>query len=579
MDLRSVVTVLVFGLSAGPATAQLVTGKLVDRTTGEPLDGAFVVLVDSAGVKRGGILTNREGRYFLRAPAAGRYTIRVERIGYATSTSRPLTLSANETRVYDMAVTTQAIALEAIEVKAGQRCTVRPGSGARMAEVWDEARKALQLAVWTEQQRAVRYRMVDFERELDPATLRVLKETRTGASGYTDGSPYRSREPEDLARNGYIRTQGDSLVYFAPDAHVLLSDAFLDGHCFELRRHPERPDLIGLAFRPVHHWDQPDIEGVLWLDRSSSQLRYLEFRYTALPYPVTSSLIGGRVDFVRVSGGPWIVNSWRIRMPEVTRQHQVLGALGVNKETYQITGIHEVGGVVLDSNAGSREAGGGGAPGGSLAGVVYDSSGVVPVASVDVSLTGTGRSIRTTPNGRFEMHGLPDGRYGLRVAPRAWTLPWQPPEAGTADVRKDDTTFVRLQLPNMDAIVHSLCGQALPESTPGVVVGRVTDAAGRPVVGDTVVASWNRYETREGGGQIRAHWQASVGVTEADGWYRICGVPTGTLLRAVAVPPGAGMQQATKRLWMMEHVTPPTGLEALFKRGRILRVDLTDRSH
>lgn len=579
MDLRSVVVVVILSLNAGPAAAQLVAGKLVDRTTGEPLDGAFMVLVDSAGVKHGGILTNPEGRYFLRAPAPGRYTIRVERIGYATSTSRPLTLAAGETRVYDMAVSTQAIELDSIEVKAGQRCTVRPGSGARIAEVWDEARKALQLAVWTEQQRAVRYRMVNFERELDPETLRVLKETRTGASGYTDGSPYRSAGPEDLARNGYIRQKGDSLSYFAPDAHVLLSDAFLDGHCFELERHPDRPDLIGLAFRPVHRGNHPDIKGVLWLNRSSSQLRYLEFRYTSLPYPVTSPLIGGRVDFVRVSGGPWIVHSWRIRMPEVTRQHQVLGVLGVNKETYSIKGIREEGGEVLNVDIGTRETSLSGVPGGSLAGVVYDSSGAMPVASVDVSLTGTVRSIRTTPDGRFEVHGLPEGRYGLRVAPRNWTLPWQPPEAGTADVREGDTTFVRLQLPNAEAIVRSLCGEPLPETAPGVVFGRVMDAAGQPVVGDSVVVSWNRYDAREGGGNLRANWQASAGVTEDGGWYRVCGVPTATLLRAVAVPPGAGTRGYANRLWVMEHDTPPIGRESRFRGGRILRLDLVDRAH
>ncbi|MEJ2679240.1 MAG: carboxypeptidase-like regulatory domain-containing protein [Gemmatimonadota bacterium] len=510
--LRGVFIALALSVTAVPAAAQLVTGRLVDRTTGEPLDGAFVVLVDSTGVDRGGILTNREGRYFLRVPGPGRYTIRAERIGYASATSEPLMLAADETRVYDMAVSTQAIELESIRVTAEQRCTVHPGSGARIAAVWNEARKALQLAVWTEQQRVVRYRVVNFERELDPETLRVRRETRTGASGYADGSPYRSLAPEDLAEHGYIRpSEATGWTYYAPDAGVLLSDAFLDGHCLELEQDAGRPGLIGLAFRPVERSDRPDIEGVLWLDRRSAELRYLEFSYTTLPFPVSAAHIGGRVDFARVAGGPWIVRSWWIRMPEVGMQQQVLGVIGLDKKTYRLLGIREAGGEVLNVDDRSSDAVlGAGAPGGSLAGVVYDSSGFVTVANIQVTLAGTEREARTATDGRFAIHGLPEGRYGLRVTPRAWPFPWPPPEADTASVRNGDTTFVRLLLPNTDAVLRTLCSEPPPDDLPGVVFGRVTDAAGRPIAGDSVVVSWSQYAVVDVTANVQARWQAAV---------------------------------------------------------------------
>jgi hypothetical protein len=574
---RDVFIALTLSVSAAPAAAQLVAGKLVDRATGKPLDGAFVVLLDSAGTKQGGLLTNREGRYFLRAPGPGRYTIRAERIGYASATSEPLVLAADETRVYDMSVSTQAIVLESIHVTAEQRCTVRPGSGARTAEVWDEARKALQLAVWTEQQGVARYRVVNFERELDPETLRVRSETRTGRSGYTDGSPYRSPPPEDLAQHGYIRSDGaNGWNYYAPDAGVLLSESFLDGHCLELEQHPTRPDLIGLGFRPVHRSDTPDIEGVLWLDRRSAELRYLEFHYTTLPVPVASRNIGGRVDFTRLAGGPWIVSSWRIRMPEVGMQHQMMGAIGLDKQAYRLMGIREGGGEVVEVGTGSSDALlGAGAPGGSLAGVVYDSSGFVAVANVEVSLVGTARGTRTTPDGRFLFHGLPEGQYGIRVTPRAWPLPWPAPETESASIEEGDTAFVRLRLPNTAELVGFLCAEPLPDQLPGVVFGRVTDSDGRPAVADSVVVSWNRYSMEGGPSNIRSRWQATVGVTDADGWYRACGVPLATPLRAMATPPNTGVNQAAGRLWLQGQPLPASAKEIRMQTTRILRLDLT----
>lgn len=577
VHLRSFFVMLVWSVAAAPAAAQLVTGTLVDRGTGEPLEGAFVVLLDSAGVRRGGLLTNREGRYFLRAPGPGRYTIRAERIGYASTTSKPLMLAADETRVYDMSVSTQAIALEGIKVTAEQRCTVRPGSGARTAEVWNEARKALQLAVWTEQQRVVRYRVVNFERELDPETLRVRSETRRAGSGYTDGSPYRSLSPEDLAAHGYIRADAaGGWSYSAPDAGVLLSDSFLDGHCLELQESPSRPALIGLAFRPVRRSDHADIAGVLWVDRRSAELRYLEFRYTSLPIPVSSAHVGGRVDFSRVTGGPWIVRSWHIRMPEVGMQRQVLGSIGLDKQTYRLMGIREAGGEVLDVDGGSGPAlSSAGVRGGFLAGVVYDSSGFVAVANAAVALSGTTRGTRTGLNGRFVFEGLPDGQYGLRVTPRDWPFPWLPPEADAAAVREGDTTFVRLRLPDTEAVLRSLCDEPFPDGLPGLIFGRVTDEAGHPVIADSVVVSWSRYATMGRTANVQARWQAAVGVTDDDGWYRACGVPLGTPLRALAVPPNTGVRQAANRLWLQGGPLPDHAGKTRLQNSRILRLDLT----
>ena len=38
-------------------------------------------------------------------------------------------------------------------------------------------------------------------------------------------------------------------IYYAPDAEVLLSDAFLENHCFQVL--PPEEERVGLAFRPL----------------------------------------------------------------------------------------------------------------------------------------------------------------------------------------------------------------------------------------------------------------------------------------------------------------------------------------
>lgn len=543
------------------ATAQQVTGRLVDETTGEPLRAAFVVLLDSAGVERAGILTNPDGRYLLRAPEPGRYTVRAELIGYATRTSPPLALTPGEVRTWDASIPFAAVELEAIEVEGSQRCTVRPGSGLRTAEVWEEARKALRLAAWTEEQEAVGFRAVDVELELDPQTMKVLRERRRTRAGYTHGSPYESVAASDLAENGYVRpAPGGHWTYLAPDARVLLSDAFLDGHCFELTEDEARPGLIGLAFRPVERGRNADIRGVLWLDRASAELRTLEFTYTTLPYPVESKLIGGQVDFDRLAGGPWIVRSWRIRMPEVALERRALGAFGRSEERYVLTGLLEVGADVRDVQGGQGTALLDEAPegGGSMAGAVYDAWGARAVADARVSLPGPGRSVRTGEDGTFVLDGLREGLYDVRVTPESWDLPWLLPTVAEIRVREGDTSRVELRVPGPGDIVGSLCGDAVADSVPGVVLGRLTDAAtGQAVPGGAVVVSWGAFDLVGTGLRVRSRSRWTSAVSDADGWYLACGVPTDVLVRVRAVPSYDSPEETARRLWLPEARVPP----------------------
>ncbi len=84
------------------------------------------------------------------------------------------------------------------------------------------------------------FQVTRYERDLDAFGRTVLSETRQVSLGCR-----RSPHPEppgrgSHGRRGFVRPSGDGgYDYFGPDASVLLSDQFLDTHCFRLSVDPE----------------------------------------------------------------------------------------------------------------------------------------------------------------------------------------------------------------------------------------------------------------------------------------------------------------------------------------------------
>jgi hypothetical protein len=333
---------LLLALLPARAAAQTVRGLLVEQGSGTPIEGAMVWLVDARG-RHGGVLTDAAGRFLLRAPNPGPYFLRTERIGYEDVNSDTIAFVGDEFVDIRIESAQRPVSLEGIVVGADQRCEVRPRQGAPAAQLWAEARKALEAAAYTGRQGLFRYELARWDRTLDPTTRAELTHRRRERSVIAT-NPMRSVPVALLDRKGYIHDlPGGGWDYFAPDANVLLSDLFLDTHCFSaVRGSGEYADLVGLAFAPVRGRTLPDIEGVLWMDRATAELRFLEFHYTRLPYGVTLSDAGGRVDLERVPGGAWIVRRWYMRMPGLGVRS---GARGDSAP--EIVGIHETGGEVI----------------------------------------------------------------------------------------------------------------------------------------------------------------------------------------------------------------------------------------
>ena len=82
--------------AARPAAAQMIHGRLLQEGTLVPLSGASVQLMDARGNELDRlVVTNEAGTFAMRVPA-GRYTLRIRRIGFNPLTTPVIALAADE---------------------------------------------------------------------------------------------------------------------------------------------------------------------------------------------------------------------------------------------------------------------------------------------------------------------------------------------------------------------------------------------------------------------------------------------------------------------------------------------------
>jgi len=303
---------------ASSLAAQSVQGTLL-RADSTPASGVIVVAsrgaADSVLART---MTNGNGRYAMDVPA-GPVRLRALRIGHKPAPIAEFTLAAGAKRETRTVLPDDPIVLQAMRSEATTSCRQVGTAGADVATVFEEARKALlsttlksrdgdplaRLSVYT-QLRSVG------NRELSP----IQHEFQEGVSL----KPFQSLRPDSLAKVGYMQSDLSGATYWAPDAEVLLSETFASAHCLGLVDGAgAQTGWIGLAFRPQEfHRGFVDVRGTLWLDRATSELRRMEFRYEGLPLAMQRVEPGGDVEFTRLPDGTWFVSTWQIRMPRMT---------------------------------------------------------------------------------------------------------------------------------------------------------------------------------------------------------------------------------------------------------------------
>ena len=174
-----------------------------------------------------------------------------------------------------------------------------------------------------------------------------------------------------------------------------------------------------------------------------------------------------------------------------------------------------------------------------------------PIGQVDGSLNGPPRALagatveltRVQPEpvltfhssadgrGRFHFDSLPVGEYALHVtSPLLDSLQLALPDRAVT-VAEGRRARIEVAMSAGAALRDAVCpGQTLGPGR-GAVTGHTTDAdTEQPLVGATVVVSWNELAVDRTTLKARKEERLASAPTDERGEYRLCGVPTGSVL-------------------------------------------------
>lgn len=324
-----------FALWSADVAAQQLRGSVRVAADGAPAAGVIIeaVAVDG-GARLAQALTDARGSFVLQLAAGQHVAVRALRIGQRPTLVGEFRLAAGETRQVQVVLSGAMIVLERVRVLGRRVCGFLGEDGATVLTLFDEARKALRATQLVSAQGAL---TATWELSNQRSTLRgdPIGEPRVREFRSQTSRPFVSLSPDALADEGYVRDVDGETIYYAPDANVLLSERFAEDHCF--RAEPwtrDDRDWIGMGFSPARtQRGFVDIEGTLWLDRESAELRLLEYRYANLPRNLRETAAGGEVEFLRLAGGAWIVSRWQIRMPRPTAREDFVERAGIRVET------------------------------------------------------------------------------------------------------------------------------------------------------------------------------------------------------------------------------------------------------
>lgn len=296
-------------VSATPVHAQMLSGRVVDSASLQPISGAVVQALADDGRVLARSLSDGRGSFALRLADVATVQLRVQRIGF-----RPRTLPRVSTTSAPLLIPMPRIPafLDPVRVVAAQ-CRRRGRTSP--SGLIEQARAGLLASVVARDVNPAAMTRVTFERRYEHngrqiATQRVRMDSsavsRTSFTAVSDAAGFVSR--------GFLLDSDDGTTYFAPDAETLLDDAFAAGYCFRVMPvDRDRPNQVGLGFEASNRQrGRVDVTGALWIDTVARELRDIVFEYEGLPRAVQAQRPGGRIAFTTLPNGITIVSRWQL---------------------------------------------------------------------------------------------------------------------------------------------------------------------------------------------------------------------------------------------------------------------------
>ena len=116
--MKKIFLILIFGLTYSVCQQTSLNGKITDKSSGDPLIGANVVITGS-GINTGAA-TNFEGDYTVQNIPEGSYEIKITYIGYSDYKGKIEITGDESTQSFDVQLSISAIQLQEYVVTASR---------------------------------------------------------------------------------------------------------------------------------------------------------------------------------------------------------------------------------------------------------------------------------------------------------------------------------------------------------------------------------------------------------------------------------------------------------------------------
>ncbi len=519
-------------------SAQRVRGEVMYPDSTSAASQVIVIAADANGVDVAQTTSGQSGAFDLQLPRSGQYRIRALRLGFRPTRVAPVDVAADQTRSIRIILSPSIVSLAQVRVRGQSVCGVRADSGQLVADLWQQARFALLSTALAPAEQQLVWSATSYERTLDPSGSVVRAESVTVVRG-ARARPFGSVPVDALADAGYVIEDKTGVTYRAPDAEVLLSESFAAGHCFTAVPPPlAHPEWVGLNVTPARARARlSDIDGVLWIDRATAELRLFEYRYTGIPEEGVKAGAGGRVEFVRMSTGQWIVNRFEIRMPSYVLTRSLEGvdswALRVTRTSVREIRLKGGEGIEVGDRAGnmlyqSTE--------GTLDAFLIAPDSESSGAAAQLELADTRYATVADSTGRARLEHVRPGRYMARILSPAMYRAGVAPSERVLDVAADaPVTTVRIVLPSGGDLRRAVCGDSIAAERGALLYGVVADSLRRSLRAMRFAVNWTRASAASKGTPApRASTEEHELAFDEIGRWRLCGVPTDRALSLVA---------------------------------------------
>ena len=319
---RMIVAVALIACVSGGryAAAQTVRGRVIDATNKAPIMSVLAELRDLKGSLIVQTFTSPSGAFVLVAPPNARYQLRLAAIGFARHAPLDVVLANDPVTLSDIVLTAVAVTLPEIRAMAGKRaCGKSELTPDTFGGLIDVARTSLQMMDATMRSAQLGFEMQIMTRYAAKGSGKDSSISADTTAGALHEWPVRSLSIDSLRLRGFQRAkteaEGFGYQYYGPDMTVLVSDWFLDTHCFSLDKDRSKGDTVVIKFDPVGHPKYVDVSGTLVLDRSSLTMRTLTWELRDLPDGVPDRAAGGEMHFTEKSNGLWVPTDWVIWAP------------------------------------------------------------------------------------------------------------------------------------------------------------------------------------------------------------------------------------------------------------------------